>query len=201
MRGLGTLNLGSREVANLMQRGRIAALCPQETRWKGKKASEIGEWVKLFYNGEDTERNGVGIVVAEFLKDSIGYPEHDKNDLHHTIEEAKVLTTEYYGNQLSRTTIEGNLPDDRRKSTTVPILKQKRDASECSSYRGITLISQTVKFYEPSLASVSSFTRRLTLCEQAFLARLASFALPVEPMLAEPAGPALPADAMPASPA
>ncbi|VDP13206.1 unnamed protein product [Heligmosomoides polygyrus] len=42
-----------------------------ETRWKEAKAKEIGEGVKLFYNGEDTKRNGVGIVIAESLKDSV----------------------------------------------------------------------------------------------------------------------------------
>ncbi|VDP12842.1 unnamed protein product [Heligmosomoides polygyrus] len=73
---LGTLNVGtltgrSREVADLMKRRRIQVLCLQETRWKGAKAREIGEGVKLYYNGEDTKRNGVGIAVAESLKDSV----------------------------------------------------------------------------------------------------------------------------------
>ncbi|PIO52788.1 hypothetical protein TELCIR_25902, partial [Teladorsagia circumcincta] len=40
-----------------------------ETQWKGAKAREIGEGVKLYYNGEDTKRNGVAIAVAESLKD------------------------------------------------------------------------------------------------------------------------------------
>ncbi|VDO83017.1 unnamed protein product [Heligmosomoides polygyrus] len=43
----------------------------EETRWKGAKARETGEGVKLYYNGEDTKRNGVGIAVAESLKDSV----------------------------------------------------------------------------------------------------------------------------------
>ncbi|VDP27898.1 unnamed protein product [Heligmosomoides polygyrus] len=64
---LGTLNVGtltgrSREVADLMKRRRIQVLCLQETRWKGAKAREIGEGVKLYYSGEDTKRNGVGIA-------------------------------------------------------------------------------------------------------------------------------------------
>ncbi|VDP55773.1 unnamed protein product [Heligmosomoides polygyrus] len=54
-----------------MKRRRIQVLCLQETRWKGAKAREIGEGVKLYYNGEDTKRNGVGIAVAESLKDSV----------------------------------------------------------------------------------------------------------------------------------
>ncbi|VDO42536.1 unnamed protein product [Haemonchus placei] len=42
----------------------------RETRWKGAKAREIGEGVKLFY-GEDTKRNGVATAVAESLKDCL----------------------------------------------------------------------------------------------------------------------------------
>ncbi|XGW12159.1 hypothetical protein V3C99_013104 [Haemonchus contortus] len=37
----------------------------------GAKAREIGEGVKLFYNGEDTKRNGVAVAVADSLKDSV----------------------------------------------------------------------------------------------------------------------------------
>ncbi|VDO78018.1 unnamed protein product [Heligmosomoides polygyrus] len=40
------------------------------------------------------------------------------------------------------------MPDDWRNSTIVPIFKQKGDASECSNYRGIKLISHTMKIYE-----------------------------------------------------
>ena len=73
---IGTLNVGSltgksREVADLMRRRNIQVLCLQETRWKGAKAREIGEGVKLFYNGADTKRNGVAIAVAESLKDCV----------------------------------------------------------------------------------------------------------------------------------
>ncbi|XGW03141.1 hypothetical protein V3C99_014828 [Haemonchus contortus] len=73
---IGTLNVGlltgkSREVAHLMKRRNIQVLCLQETRWKGAKAREIGEGVKLYYNGDDTKRNGVAIAVAESLKGSV----------------------------------------------------------------------------------------------------------------------------------
>ena len=73
---IGTLNVGSltgksREIADLMSRRNIQILCIQETRWKGAKAREIGEGVKLFYNGEDTKRNGVAIAVADSLKDCV----------------------------------------------------------------------------------------------------------------------------------
>uniref|UniRef100_A0A183GWI8 Reverse transcriptase domain-containing protein n=1 Tax=Heligmosomoides polygyrus TaxID=6339 RepID=A0A183GWI8_HELPZ len=49
---------------------------------------------------------------------------------------------------LNRITKKGKMPDDWRKSTIVPIFKQKGDASECSSFRGIKLISHTMKIYE-----------------------------------------------------
>ncbi|VDL70637.1 unnamed protein product [Nippostrongylus brasiliensis] len=73
---IGTLNVGtlsgkSREVADLMKRRKIQILCLQETRWKGEKAKEIGEGVKLFYKGEDGRKNGVGIAISESVKDSV----------------------------------------------------------------------------------------------------------------------------------
>ncbi|VDP15935.1 unnamed protein product [Heligmosomoides polygyrus] len=48
----------------------------------------------------------------------------------------------------NRATIEDKIPDDWRDSIIVPIFKQKGDASECSNYRGIKLISHTIKVYE-----------------------------------------------------
>ncbi|VDL77135.1 unnamed protein product [Nippostrongylus brasiliensis] len=72
----GTLNVGtltgkSREVADLLKRKDIQILSLQ---WKGEKAKEIGEGVKLFYKGDDGKRNGgngVGVAVSEALKDSV----------------------------------------------------------------------------------------------------------------------------------
>ncbi|VDP34696.1 unnamed protein product [Heligmosomoides polygyrus] len=48
----------------------------------------------------------------------------------------------------NKVTIEGKIPDDWRDSIIVPIFKQKGDASECSNYRGIKLISHKMKIYE-----------------------------------------------------
>ncbi|VDP22215.1 unnamed protein product [Heligmosomoides polygyrus] len=48
---------------------------------------------------------------------------------------------------LNRITKEGEMPEEWRSSTIV-LLKQKGDASECSNYRGIKLISYTAKIYE-----------------------------------------------------
>ncbi|VDL69797.1 unnamed protein product [Nippostrongylus brasiliensis] len=73
---IGTLNVGTltgktRELADLIRRKNIQVLCLQETRWKGEKAKEIGEGVKLFYKGEGGKKYGVGIAVSEVLKDSV----------------------------------------------------------------------------------------------------------------------------------
>ncbi|VDO70613.1 unnamed protein product [Heligmosomoides polygyrus] len=73
---IGTLNVGtmtgrSRKVAKLVKRRTTEVRCLQETSWNGAKAKEFGEGVKLFYNGENTKRNGVGIAVAESFKDSV----------------------------------------------------------------------------------------------------------------------------------
>ncbi|EYC32478.1 hypothetical protein Y032_0003g1601 [Ancylostoma ceylanicum] len=38
----------------------------EETRWKGCKAREIGEGIKLFYYGVETRKNGVAIAVEGF---------------------------------------------------------------------------------------------------------------------------------------
>ncbi|KAK3506210.1 hypothetical protein QTP70_002182 [Hemibagrus guttatus] len=67
---IGTLNVGTmtgkgRELADVMERRKVDILCVQETRWKGSKARSIGAGFKLFYNGVDSKRNGVGVVLKE----------------------------------------------------------------------------------------------------------------------------------------
>ncbi|XP_069976476.1 uncharacterized protein [Penaeus vannamei] len=66
---VGSLNVGTmsgkgREVVDLMERRKLEVLCPQETRWRGNKARELGRGFKLFYtliagdfNGHVGERN------------------------------------------------------------------------------------------------------------------------------------------------
>ncbi|KAK3571136.1 hypothetical protein QTP86_001915 [Hemibagrus guttatus] len=54
-----------RELADVMERRKVDILCVQETRWKGSKARSIGAGFKLFYNGVDSKRNGVGVVLKE----------------------------------------------------------------------------------------------------------------------------------------
>ena len=42
----------------------------------------------------------------------------------------------------------GKMPEDWRKSTLVPIFKQKGDVQACSNYRGIKLMCHTLKLCE-----------------------------------------------------
>ncbi|WKY12572.1 hypothetical protein Q1695_003843 [Nippostrongylus brasiliensis] len=49
---------------------------------------------------------------------------------------------------LNKVTAEGKMPESWRDSIIVPIFKQKGDATECSNYIGIKLISHTMQVYE-----------------------------------------------------
>ena len=60
-----------RELAHMMERRNVDILCLQETKWKGSKARNIGGGCKLFYNGTDGIKNGIGIVVREELVESV----------------------------------------------------------------------------------------------------------------------------------
>ena len=73
---VGTLNIGTvtgrgRELADMMERRNVNILCLQETMWKGSKARNIKGGCKLFYNGADGRKNGIGIVVREELVESV----------------------------------------------------------------------------------------------------------------------------------
>ena len=73
---IATLNVRSMtgrngEIAKLMRKKSLQVLCVQETKWKGSKAREIGAGYKLYYHGEDSKRNGIGIVLCEELKDRV----------------------------------------------------------------------------------------------------------------------------------
>ena len=48
-------------------------------------------------------------------------------------------------NNITRT---NNMPNDWRKSRMVPIFKGKGDVLECNNYRGIKLMSHTMKLWE-----------------------------------------------------
>ena len=60
-----------RELADLIERRNVDILFLQETKWKGSKARNIGGGCKLFHNGSDERKNGIGIVVREEMAESI----------------------------------------------------------------------------------------------------------------------------------
>ena len=73
---MGTLNIRTRtgrgrELADMMERRNVNILWLQETKWKGSKARDIGGGCKIFYNGADGRKNGIGIVLREELAESV----------------------------------------------------------------------------------------------------------------------------------
>ena len=73
---VGTLNIGTmigrgRELADMIEQRNVDILCLQETKWKGSKARNIGGGGKMFYNGADGRKIGIGIVVREELAESV----------------------------------------------------------------------------------------------------------------------------------
>jgi exonuclease III len=55
-----------------MIRRRANILCVQETKWKGQKAKELEDTgFKLWYTGNTSTKNGVGIVLDKSLKDGV----------------------------------------------------------------------------------------------------------------------------------
>ena len=60
-----------RELADMMEQRNVDILCLQETKRKGSKATNIGGGCKLFYNGADGRRKGIGIVVRDELAESV----------------------------------------------------------------------------------------------------------------------------------
>ena len=73
---VGTLNIGmmtgrGRVLADMMNRRNVDILCLQETKWKGSKARNIGGGCKIFYNGANGRKNGIGIMLREELAESV----------------------------------------------------------------------------------------------------------------------------------
>ena len=67
----GTMTGRGRELADVMELRNVDILCLQETKLKGSKARSIGDGCKLFYNGADGRKNGIGIVVREELSEGV----------------------------------------------------------------------------------------------------------------------------------
>ena len=68
---VGSLTGKGRELVDVMQRRKIMILCIQETKWKGKSARGLGQGYKVYYAGENTRRNGVGIILHPDLLESV----------------------------------------------------------------------------------------------------------------------------------
>ncbi|XP_068223136.1 craniofacial development protein 2-like [Palaemon carinicauda] len=74
---VGTLNVGSLtrrcwDVADIMEKKQIDILCVQETRWKGKQETEIGENFKMLNSGADEKgRSGVAVFLNKVIKENI----------------------------------------------------------------------------------------------------------------------------------
>src|SRR4029079_18832340 len=68
---VGSLSGKSMEVAELLRERNVKIECVQETRWRRSSAREIGEGYKLFYAGESSGRNGVGVIVDSDMRDSV----------------------------------------------------------------------------------------------------------------------------------
>ncbi|ESN93968.1 hypothetical protein HELRODRAFT_149645, partial [Helobdella robusta] len=76
---LGTLNVGSltgrsMEIAEMLERRKIDICCFQETRWKSNDVCHVNsdkKKYKLFWNGQKTAKNGVGIFVRKPLTQEV----------------------------------------------------------------------------------------------------------------------------------
>jgi exonuclease III len=74
---VGTWNVGSltgklREVVDTMISRHVNILCVQEMKWTGQKAKEVVDTdFKLWYTGNTSTKNGVGIVLDKCLKDGV----------------------------------------------------------------------------------------------------------------------------------
>jgi exonuclease III len=74
---VGTWSVGSltgklREVVDTMIRRRVNIICVQETKWNGQKVKEVEDTdFKLWYTGNTSIKNGVGIMLNKRLKDGV----------------------------------------------------------------------------------------------------------------------------------
>jgi exonuclease III len=61
-----------REIVNTMIRRHVNILCIQETKWKGQKTNKMKDTsFKLGYTDTTTNKNGVGIMLDNSLKDGV----------------------------------------------------------------------------------------------------------------------------------
>lgn len=68
---IGTMTGRSAELSAILERRRINICCVQETKWKGAKSRQIGKGFKLLYNGKENTRNGIGIILDQYLSNNV----------------------------------------------------------------------------------------------------------------------------------
>ena len=62
---VGTMTGKAVEITDVLRRRKVDIACVQEVKWKGSKARNVGHGYKLFYRGQTSNRNGVGIILRE----------------------------------------------------------------------------------------------------------------------------------------
>ena len=62
---VGTMTGKAMEIADVLRRRKVDIACVQEVKWKRSKAINVGHGYKLFYHGDPSNRNGVGIILRE----------------------------------------------------------------------------------------------------------------------------------------
>ncbi|KAL4193919.1 hypothetical protein AMTRI_Chr06g179400 [Amborella trichopoda] len=67
---VGTLTDKSMVLVGTMRRRRVNIACPQKTKWEGAKANKFDGY-KLWCIRKDHNRNSIGIIVENDLKDKI----------------------------------------------------------------------------------------------------------------------------------
>ena len=73
---------------------------------------------------------------------------------------------EFLVNFFSRLLRGEKMPDEWRRSVLVPLYKDKRDIKECGNYRGIKLMSHTMKLWEKVIET--RIKKEVTIAEQQF---------------------------------
>ncbi|KAK3551510.1 hypothetical protein QTP70_017369 [Hemibagrus guttatus] len=173
-----------------MERRKVDILCVQETRWEGSKARSTGAGFKLFYYGVDSKRNGAGVVLKEefvrnvlevkrvsdrvmslkleiegvMLKVVSGYApqvgcelekkERFWSELDEVMEsistgERVVIGADFNGHVGEENTRDG-----------------QSDVQSCSNYRGIKLMSHTMKLWERVVEA--RLRKVVEICEQQY---------------------------------
>jgi exonuclease III len=56
---------------DVLMRRKVNIFCVPETKWKGKKAKEIGEDYEIIYSGRTGTRNGIGVLLNEEMKSKV----------------------------------------------------------------------------------------------------------------------------------